>query len=189
MFTANYEKINNSFDECLFNKVFFDKDIMKTCAFTGHRPEKLPWKNNESDERFLILKKKLKTAIKQAINNGYLNFLSGMARGIDMLAAELVLDFKKQYKQIKLYCIIFYDNHDRHWSLEDKKRHLNIVNQCDKKIVLAKKFCSTCIENGNRFLVNNSSHLIAVWSGKPSETKNTIKIAKEQNKNIKIISI
>ncbi len=26
-----------------------------TCAFTGHRPHKFPWKDNEADPRFLLV--------------------------------------------------------------------------------------------------------------------------------------
>ena len=31
-------------------------DREKTCSFTGHRPEKLPWRDNEEDPRCLELK-------------------------------------------------------------------------------------------------------------------------------------
>ena len=31
-------------------------DRAKTCCFTGHRPEKLPWRYDEGDSRCLALK-------------------------------------------------------------------------------------------------------------------------------------
>ena len=29
------------------------EDLQHSCAFTGHRPYKLPWKDNEKDPRFI----------------------------------------------------------------------------------------------------------------------------------------
>ena len=56
-------------------------------CFTGHRPEKL----NISERK---VKELLKTAIIDAINDGYITFISGMARGIDIWSAEIVLELK-----------------------------------------------------------------------------------------------
>ena len=55
------------------------------CCFTGHRPEKL----GVSEARAKAL---LKSAIQQAISERYVTFLSGMARGIDLWAAEIVIE-------------------------------------------------------------------------------------------------
>ena len=37
-----------------------------TCSFTGHRPEKLPWRGDESDPRCLALKERLAAAVEDA---------------------------------------------------------------------------------------------------------------------------
>ena len=66
----------------------------KSCCFTGHRPEKL----NISEFK---TKRLLKTAINNAIEKGYTVFYSGMARGIDMWGAEIVLKYKKKNKDKK----------------------------------------------------------------------------------------
>lgn len=39
------------------------KKKMKTCAFTGHRPQNLPFGFNEEDERCIDLKKTLREQI------------------------------------------------------------------------------------------------------------------------------
>ena len=46
------------------------------CCFTGHRPEKL-----SGSEQYI--KKELEAAIRQAIRDGFVTFISGMARGVD----------------------------------------------------------------------------------------------------------
>ena len=38
-----------------------------SCSFSGHRPEKLPWGDNERDERCLALK----DAIRQMVEKAY----------------------------------------------------------------------------------------------------------------------
>ena len=50
------------------------------CCFTGHRPEKLK-------TPVFIVKLKLANEIKQAIKDGYVTFISGMSRGVDLWAA------------------------------------------------------------------------------------------------------
>ena len=55
---------------------------MKTvsCAFTGHRPQSLPFGFNETDSRCIALKRALHDQIINLIEtNGVTHFISGMA--------------------------------------------------------------------------------------------------------------
>lgn len=70
----------------------------QSCCFTGHRPQSLPFRFNENDERCIDLKRRLKDAIIEMITqNGVTHFISGMAIGVDMYAAEIVLELKETY--------------------------------------------------------------------------------------------
>ena len=55
----------------------------KSCAFTGHRPSKFPWRHNEADSRCVALKEKLTDQITKLVNAGVTDFFSGMAEGTD----------------------------------------------------------------------------------------------------------
>jgi len=57
--------------------------ISKSCAFTGHRPCKFPWKYDETDSRCVALKAVLAEQIAALANSGFIQFLSGMAEGVD----------------------------------------------------------------------------------------------------------
>ena len=70
----------------------------KTCCFTGHRPEKL--KRNETQ-----VKEALERAIEAAVSRGFTHFISGMARGVDLWAAQLVLELKKQNPDKTFYTL------------------------------------------------------------------------------------
>lgn len=68
------------------------------CAFTGHRPQNLPFRFDETDERCLRLKAELRKLIVQMIEQkNVTHFISGMALGIDTYAAEMVLDLKTDF--------------------------------------------------------------------------------------------
>ena len=41
-----------------------------TCAFTGHRPHKFPWKDNEADPRCIALKETLARQIATLAGSG-----------------------------------------------------------------------------------------------------------------------
>lgn len=69
----------------------------KTCAFTGHRPQSLPFGFDESDKRCTSLKSVMRDQIVALIENeGVTHFITGMALGVDMYAAEIVLDLKSK---------------------------------------------------------------------------------------------
>ena len=75
----------------------------KTCAFTGHRPQSLPFGFDESDKRCTSLKSVMRDQIVALIENeGVTHFITGMALGVDMYAAEIVLDLKSKYPHITL---------------------------------------------------------------------------------------
>ena len=62
-----------------------------TCCFTGHRPEKLPWREDEGDPRCLELKARLAGAVEAAYEKGMRHFLCGMARGADFYCCEALI--------------------------------------------------------------------------------------------------
>lgn len=98
----------------------------KKCAFTGHRPQSLPFGFNEADERCIALKQKLRDEIiRQIEENGVTHFITGMAIGVDMFAAEIVLGLKSAYNGITLECAIPCETQAEKWS-EALRDRLNI---------------------------------------------------------------
>ena len=101
---------------------------MKTCAFTGHRPKGLGYP--ESDERCAALKEKLRSLIIRMMEEeGVTHFISGMAQGVDMYAAEIVLELKKQYPQITLECAIPYERQAVRWPEALRNRYFSIAER------------------------------------------------------------
>ena len=54
-----------------------------SCAFTGHRPHKFPWRYDETDNRCVALKSALMEQIAALVETGITDFYSGGADGVD----------------------------------------------------------------------------------------------------------
>ena len=113
---------------------------MKTCAFTGHRPQHLLFGMNENDDRCVKLKEALKEQIINLIEaEDVTHFITGMALGVDLYAAEIVLDLKARYPNITLESAIPCETQAVKWSMAQRERYYNIAAQCDKKTMKAVK--------------------------------------------------
>ena len=79
------------------------------CCFTGHRPEKLSCSEAKVTSW-------LEKEIRQAIADGFITFISGMARGVDIWASEIVLRLRDEGKPIYLICASPFEGFERSWS-------------------------------------------------------------------------
>ena len=70
---------------------------MLKCCITGPRPQSLPWGFNKFCFNYLKLKLLLKKVIILSIKQGYTYFLCGMALGVDLMAAEIIIKLKSKY--------------------------------------------------------------------------------------------
>ena len=91
------------------------------CCFTGHRPEKL-----KQPEEFVCAA--LEKEIRTAIADGFTAFISGMARGTDIWAAEIVLRLRDEGQPIKLVCASPYEGVDRGWKREWRERYQHVID-------------------------------------------------------------
>ena len=162
---------------------------MKTCAFTGHRPQNLPFGFNEEDECCINLKKTLREQIINLIENeGVTHFISGMAIGVDMYAAEIVLDLKARYPNITLESAIPCETQAVKWSMAQRERYYDIAARCDKETMLQSRYSPDCMDKRNRYMVDHADYILAVWNGCPSGTGNTVRYAHKKGKPIIVIN-
>lgn len=170
--------------------IFFMLDIIKsqTVCFTGHRSQKLPWRFNENDSRCKAMKIILQAEIEKAIQSGYNTFLCGMAIGFDMICAETVLDLKTIYKDIKIIGALPCKTQEIKWSAKDRERYRNLLNRLDDVRCNYDGYIGAeCMLERNRFMVDNSSLMIALFNGLAGGTKSTIEYARKQGLEIVVI--
>ncbi len=160
----------------------------QTICLTGHRPKSLPWGYDETKESCIKFKQDLEIIFENAIKCGYKTFLSGMAEGFDMIGTEILLKLKKKHN-IQIIAVVPCLGQELKWSPKQQIRYNQILKQCDNIIIISEKYTPTCMNDRNRYLVDNSSVCIACFNGKPSGTRNTLLYAKQTNCRIKIINI
>lgn len=150
------------------------------CCFTGHRPESLKRSAKE-------IAADLEAEIRMAVKEGYTVFISGMARGVDVLAAEIVLKLRNSDANIKLICACPFVGFERSWGESWQERCRAIMSTADLVRYISTSYSRSCYHLRNEWMVDHSSRLIAVYDGKPSGTGNTVKYAVKQNILVKYI--
>lgn len=164
--------------------------MQKFCCCTGHRPQGFPFKygiDKQKQYAYLqALAKKIELAI---IDYGILNFISGMAVGADLDFAEIVLTLRDKYP-ITLECAIPCQNQTLKWSDKDKLRYDDILKRADEINFISKRYTPECMLKRNRYMVNKSELVIAVFNGiERGGTWYTINYAKKNNKKIEMIEL
>ena len=139
--------------------------IERCCAFTGHRPRKFPWGYNEADARCVALKETLAKEIAKLVNAGYTDFFSGMAEGTDTWAALAVLALKKENPALKLHCVLPCEGQMDGWSASARELYISILGRADEVVYVSREYSKNCMLKRNRYLVDHTSCLLAVYNG------------------------
>jgi len=142
----------------------------RRACFTGHRPEKLHI--NEEAVRTILA-----NAVDTAIANGFVTFISGMARGVDIWAAEIVLDRKMNNPDIRLICALPYPDFERNWRDSWQQRYKEIIARADWVKTICPAFSMASYQRRNEWMVDHSALVIAIYNGTLGGTRNTLDYA------------
>lgn len=163
-----------------------------SAAFTGYRPSKLPFAL--TDENIEKLKGKIKEAVTTLYKRGFTCFYSGMCTGVDIWAAEVVLELKESFPDISLICAIPFEGHSDALGIAELEKYKRITSEADRVSVLKGRIdfrgAGRAFNARNKYMVDNADALIAVCNKDnmiSGGTANTVKMA--EKKNIEIIFI
>ena len=148
-------------------------------AFTGHRPEKLPWGSDETDERCAALKQQILQAVRGLAGEGYDTFLCGMARGCDLYFAEAVLSMG-----LRLEAYLPCPSQTRAWSEEERVRQTELLLRCAAVYMVESQYSSGCMLRRNQRMVDAADALLTVYDGSPGGTGATVEYAKKRGKPV-----
>ena len=155
------------------------KPDYKRCSFTGYRPQKMPFGFDESDPRCIDFKARLHDALEELIGKGFAHFISGGAMGMDMYAAEAVLELKETYPWIILEMVSPFDDQAKRWEPEYQSRHELLFAAADIVTATSHPYTRGCLFKRNRYLVDNADLLLAAYDGQPGGTRMTVEYARE----------
>lgn len=145
-------------------------------CFTGHRPSKLP-----RGEALFELRATLNCYIDRAVARGYRNFYTGLADGIDLYAAEHLLEKKRAGEEIAVIGVQPFQKYEEFF----KKSGYNTVLLAQVKagldtlVILPEQSRSTgAFMERNRLMVDHCSGIIAVCGAARSGSGCTLDYAK-----------
>lgn len=128
-------------------------DRQCTCCVTGHRD--IP------EGKTMMVRERLQQEALRAVAMGYTHFISGFATGADLLFADIVVELKRTYP-ITLEAAIPYRNRLRTSDLHFQR----LIKDCDTVTILTEKYSKGCFMLRNRYMVDQSSLVLAVYDGR-----------------------
>ena len=138
------------------------------CAFTGHRPHKLPWRYNEADSRCSALKAALVRQITQLVDAGVTDFYSGGADGVD-------------YEKRKVMRSEVLD--------AAQERYHSILEKADSVEYVSREYYDGCMLDRNHRLIEATGVLLAVYNGEwRGGTAATVRYARKLDRRIIILN-
>lgn len=149
-----------------------------TCCITGHR--KIPL------DKLAYVEVELRKAVMAAVADGYTRFINGGAAGADLLFAAIVAELKEQGHSLYLEAALPYS--DRKKSKDQSFQKM--LAACDAVKVFSERYNRGCYFIRNRYMVDESSRVIAVYDGRNSGgTVFTMRYAHGKGRNIQVIKI
>ena len=151
----------------------------KTCSFTGHR--------SLNGAEKLKVAVRLRKAIKELVKQGIVFYGVGGALGFDTLAAQTVLDMKKEYPQLRLILVLPCEDQTRGWRSEDIAVYEDIKRRSDKVVYVSREYTPNCMHRRNRHLVDHSGTCICYLTRDSGGTAYTVDYARR--KGLHVINI
>ncbi len=148
----------------------------KVCCVTGHRD--IPAGKVEE------IRGRLQAEIARAWADGYTYYISGFAEGIDLMFAEIVADLKDTAAPFLLEAALPYAGRAQHPSVK------RLLARCNSVSVHSKVCTRHCYLDRDRYMVDQSSRVIAVYDGRArGGTLYTINYARAMKREIALIRI
>lgn len=155
---------------------------MGIVAFTGYRPEKMPFGEDKKNEMYIHFREQELKVINRLIERGYTYFISGVAMGFDTWVAEDVLELQKKNKELHLECAIPCPDQDKKWDHADQKRRRKILKHADESTLVCEHYSNSCFLTRNRYMVDKADVVVCAYDGQPGGTAYTVNYALKQNK-------
>lgn len=151
-------------------------------TISGHRPKKLFGRNGYDllDPRWTAIRKAIRSVLEK---NHAEELWTGMALGTDMIAALAVIDMQDDGLDIQLNAAVPFKGHnDPRWPEKTRMLYDAILYRSSRvELVTDGTFSTWALEKRNRYMVDHSGCLIAVYNGAPGGTANCIKYARTRH--------
>lgn len=151
-------------------------------AFTGYRPEKMPFTESDKDENYIRFREREMQVIKRLVERGCTHFISGMAMGFDTWVAEDVLLLKKANKALTLECAVPFPDQAKAWERKDQMRRKEILSKADMTTMISESYTRWCFHERNRYMVDQADVVVCAFNGQKGGTAYTVAYALKKDK-------
>ena len=128
--------------------------MIERVCFSGHRVI-----SAETQKKIIPL---LDTMLRNLIvNYGAHTFYAGGALGFDTIAAQAVLNLKKEFPKIRLELILPCPDQPQKWRDEEKRIYFEILGKADAHVFVAPYYHKGCMHLRNRRLVESAEMCLA----------------------------
>ena len=131
-------------------------DRSQTAAFTGRRV----YRDEAADL--------LPVTLEALYRRGYRCFLSGMAAGFDLAAAEAVAEFRTRRPDAVLVCVVPFPGQPERLPAADRIRYDRLIATADRVVMVGERYPPDCYARRNDYLVDHASYVVAYFDGRPS---------------------
>lgn len=153
-------------------------------CISGHRPEKLP-----TGAALRMMQSLLYREIETAMQDGAQTFYTGMARGADLWAADIILHFRRQYPAVKLVCVLPFSDRLSPGSGAERFHVHAVMQAADQVISLSEHFYKGCYRDRNAYMIRHSKRLIALIADIRSGTGQTVHMAERAGLEMRVLSL
>jgi len=152
--------------------------VERSCCVTGHREIPI--------DRLDFIKQELDREIRLALMEGYRTFLTGFAKGVDILFAECVSTRVDKYPEVFLEAVLPYPGVVSRLSVEERV----LLSKCNGIKTICEKYQHSCFFQRNRYMVLHSKRVIAVYDGRAGGgTLFTMDYARSMGRELRIIEL
>jgi len=162
----------------------------KAVCFSGHRPSKLGGYHGPKDLKIQSgIHQKLYELVNRALDSGTTHFIQGGALGVDQIAAEVCIRIKREGRKLVLITAKPFPSQNSKWPQQAQERYLNILNNSDYVVTVSQDpFTNAKMWKRNAWMVDNSSNVIAVYSGQSGGTHHCVEYARKAGKGVCVIN-
>ncbi len=176
-------------------------NIARTICFTGHREKFIGSESQPQLHQLKVNTVKIMMCryIDEAVRHGFDTFITGLASGFDLWAADYVLKLKKKDPEIRIVGVMPFAGHGKFLSsfyrnilIETEKKTTALISVCDNVNMGRSGYAQVQKKlyfERNTYMVEHSSEVIAFCNGIKSGTKNTVDYANRIGHRVHSFSI
>ena len=143
------------------------------CCFAGHRPESIALSEEAAKEW-------LREQIRKSIEDGFCTFITGMGMGVDIWAAQIVSELKRESDSLHLIAVVPYPAFSAKWSEAWAASYHQVIREADLVKQISTRYTPDALTERNRWMADHAARLIGIYNGTEGHTGHLIKYAGQQ---------